>query len=161
MAVENNQNIEQESENSISIKDILMIGLKKWPWLVLSVCLCMGLATLYLMRTVPAYTRTASIRIKKEAKGSSISSDLGFSELGFFKSYSNVVDEMTSLQSTDFMKEVVKRLNLTFNYTKDGRFHDEVVYGKSLPVMVMEDSISDDKTGSFKLHVSPDGEVTI
>lgn len=152
----------QPSVNSVNLQDILMIGLRKWPWILLSLVVCLGLATLHLMRTAPTYTREASIRIKDDSKGKSISSDLdGFSDLGLFQSSTNVIDEIASLESTDFMREVVKRLNLTFSYAKEGRFHDEVAYGASLPVMVMEDSLSGRNSGSFKLNVDKQGKVRI
>ena len=114
------------------------------------------------MHTTPTYTREATIRIKTGSKGNSISSDVeGFSDFGLFQSNTNVADEIASLESTDFMEEVVKRLNLTFNYSKEGRFHDEVAYGTSLPVMVMQDSVMNNNSGSFKLHVGADGKVSI
>lgn len=163
MAVETNPKKKQAADNNVGLQDILIIGLKKWPWLLLSVCVCMGLATLYLMHATPTYTREAAIRIKNDTKNNkSISADMGdFSDLGFFKSNANVIDEKAALESGNFMREVVKRLNLTFDYAKSGRFHDEVAYGSSLPVMVLEDSISNNKPGQFRLHVSADGGVTI
>ncbi len=162
MAEELNQEPEQANANTINIKDILKIGLRKWPWILLSIAVCLGLATLYLMRTTPIYTREATIRIKTDSNGGSISSNVeGFSDLGLIQSNTNVADEIASLESSDFMKEVVKRLNLTFSYSKEGRFHDEVAYGISLPVMVMQDSVVNDNSGSFKLHVAADGKVSL
>lgn len=162
MAEELNQELEQASTNTVRIQDILKIGLRNWPWILLSIAVCLGLATLYLLHTTPTYTREATIRIKTGSKGNSISSDVeGFSDFGLFQSNTNVADEIASLESTDFMEEVVKRLNLTFNYSKEGRFHDEVAYGTSLPVMVMQDSVMNNNSGSFKLHVGADGKVSI
>ena len=44
MAVETNPKKKQAADNNVGLQDILIIGLKKWPWLLLSVCVCMGLA---------------------------------------------------------------------------------------------------------------------
>lgn len=162
MAEEPKQKSRPASINALRLQDILKIGLHKWPWILVSVIVCLGLATLYLMLTAPTYTREAAIRIKDDTKGNSISSDLdGFSDLGLFQSNTNVIDEISSLESSNFMKEVVRRLNLTFSYSKEGKFHDEVAYGSTLPVTVIDESNDTGVEGSFRLHVSPTGEVMI
>ena len=53
-----------KTDDSISIKDMLMICLRYWPWFVLSVGVIMGAVTLYLLSTPKIYTRTASILVK-------------------------------------------------------------------------------------------------
>ncbi|MDE6100429.1 MAG: hypothetical protein K2G01_05235 [Paramuribaculum sp.] len=54
----------KESVNQIKISDVIFTTLKRWPWILLSLSVCMGLAVMYLMRTAHIYTRTTSIVIK-------------------------------------------------------------------------------------------------
>ena len=96
-----------------------------------------GVATVYLLRTPAVYTRTASVLIKEDSKGKSVSSDLeSFSEFGLFQSGTNVNNELITFQSPALMTEVVKRLRLDMNYFVPGKFHRQVAYGLTLPVDV-------------------------
>ena len=54
----------QPTDNELSITDMLMICLRHWPWFILSLIVCMSLATLHLLRTPKTYSRTASILVK-------------------------------------------------------------------------------------------------
>ena len=71
--------------NQVKITDVLFITLKRWPWLLLSLALCVGAALYYVLRTPPMYTRTASIVIKSSSTGKSISDISAFSEMGLVK----------------------------------------------------------------------------
>ncbi len=159
---ETTQKTDNASTNTLRLQDVFMMGLKKWPWILLSVFVCLGIATIYLVRTAPTYTRSAAIRIKNDQQGNSISSDMdGFANLGLFQSNANVIDEISALESSNFMKEVVKRLNLTYSFYKDGSFHKDVAYGKNLPITIVEDTLTDNFSGSFVLKVAPDKTVTM
>ncbi|MDE6322569.1 MAG: polysaccharide biosynthesis tyrosine autokinase, partial [Paramuribaculum sp.] len=114
------------------------------------------------MRTAPIYTRTASIVIKSEAKGSSVSSELdGFANMGLFKSQSNIADEINKLQSPDVMEEAVKRLNLNKYYTVDGRFRKEIIYGTTLPIVVNFPTLTETGSASVKVDVDKNGTYTL
>lgn len=148
--------------NNVRLEDIFMTGLGKWPWILLSLAVCVSLAVAYLLMTPPVYTRTASIRIKDDSKGKSTSSDLdGFSDLGLFSSNTNVLDEISLLESKNFMEEVVKRLDLDISYTADGKYHTEVLYGATLPVKVTFLDLRDESPASFDLRVGPGNEITL
>lgn len=151
-----------EAINQIKISDIIFTTFKRWPWILLSLAVCMGLAVLYLMRTAPIYTRTASIVIKSEAKGSSVSSELeGFSNMGLFKSQSNIADEINKLQSPDVMEEAVKRLSLNKYYTVDGQFRKDIVYGTTLPIVVNFPTLTESGSASVKVSVDKNGTYTL
>ena len=109
------ENVETKSSviNQLSRTDVLLITLKRWPWILLSLTVCMGLAALYLMRATPLYTRTASVVIKDDTKGNSASAEIdAFADMGLLQSHSNIIDEINKLQSPDMMKEAVKRLGI-------------------------------------------------
>lgn len=113
-----NQKRPTQADDFIRIQDLLYLCLAKWKWFVLSLAVTVGIAVFYLLRTPAVYTRTASVLIKDDSKGKSVSSDLeSFSEFGLFQSSTNVNNELVALQSPAVMTEVVKRLHLDMNYT--------------------------------------------
>ncbi len=133
-----NQNEQSVAEDSFRIQDLLYLCRTKWHWFVISVIVALGVAFIYIKKTPPTYVRSASILIKDESKGD-ISSVL--SEVDLFQTKSNVKNEVVAFQSISTMSDVVKRLNLHTDYHVEGRFHDHVIYGKSLPINVKFDTV--------------------
>ena len=149
----------QSSSTQVKISDIIFITLKRWPWILLSLVVCVGCAVLYVLRTQPMYTRSASIVIKSSSSGSSISDINAFAEMGLVQTNSNVNDEISKLQSPDIMMEVVKRLDLDETYYVDGRFHKDLLYGSSLPIDVDFSTLSDGESGSATVKVDKTGTI--
>ena len=59
-----------------------------------------------------------------------------FANLGQNPDQSNVNNEMAAIQAPSNVLETVKRLNLDMNYTMEGRWHKNILYGRSLPANV-------------------------
>jgi len=157
-----NKSTVQNTQDFITIQDLFYLCLNKWHWFVISLVLCLGVATFYLLRTPSVYVRTASILIKDDSKGKSSSADMeSFSDLGLFKTNTNVYNEIGTLQSPDIMREVVSRLHLEMNYQTDGRFHKQTVYGNQLPVQVSIPNLSENESATFELHLAKDGSVEL
>ncbi len=153
---------EDRQDDALQITDLLSLCLAKWRWFVLSLMIMLGIATAYLLCTHPVYTRSASVQIKDDTKGKSVSSEIeSFSELGLFKSSTNVNNEVIAFQSPALMTEVVKRLNLDMNYMFPGTFHRKVAYGLSLPVTVTMDGLAEEESAGFTLKVHPDKTVQL
>ncbi len=147
-----------QPDDFLRIQDLLYLCLARWQWFVLSLVVTVGAATVYLLRTPAVYTRTASVLIKEDSKGKSVSSDLeSFSEFGLFQSGTNVNNELITFQSPALMTEVVKRLRLDMNYFVPGKFHRQVAYGLTLPVNVTISDLSENESAGFTLEVQPDG----
>ena len=66
----------QHEEGGLSLRDIWALSIGHWQWFLLSLVLCMLLATYYVLKSVPVYTRSASVLIKEDRKGASLSSDI-------------------------------------------------------------------------------------
>ena len=148
--------------NQVKISDVIYITLKKWPWLILSVAVCVGIALLYILRTQPVYTRSASIVIKDDTKGNSFSNELNsFSNMGLFKGKPNIADEINKLQSRDVIQDVVKVMGLDLSYYTDGRFHKKLLYGSDLPVKVTLHDITDRESLSMTLDISQNGKFKV
>ncbi len=151
----------EQTDDPVQIKDILFLCLSQWKWFVLSLVITLSVAFLYLMRTPSVYTRTAAVLIKENTKGQSLSSDMGFSDMGLFQSSTNVNNELLVMQSPAIMLEVVKRLHLDMNYLLPGRFHDQVAYGSTLPVTVTMPDLSDNALGQCVIGLHGDGSVEL
>ncbi len=145
---------------TVPILDIIFMTLRHWPWIILSVVLCVGIAYIHLLRTPDVYSRSAEILIKDESKGNSVGAD-EFANMGLFQSNTNLQNEIYNLKSKDMTEEVVRRLGLDINYFKDGRFHDQVAYGTDLPVRVTATGYPEESSLSFTLKVDPAGQVTV
>lgn len=154
MIIQQNNRPVSKADDSIRIQDISYLCLSKWYWFVISLIVCIGIAGLYLLKTPLVYTRTASLLIKQESKGQSLSGDVGtsFSDLGLFQSNTNVNNELVSLQSPAVMYDVVKRLHLEVDYATDGSFYPQVRYGQNLPLTVSFAGLADNETAALTVE---------
>lgn len=153
----------RQPEDFLSIQDFLYMCLSKWYWFVISIAVVAAVALVYIMRTPPEYTRSASLLIKEEGKGSSLSGDVSsaFSNMGLFQSNTNVNNEVFALQSPAVMFDVVKRLHLEVNYKTEGRFYDRVLYGQNLPFSVDFIDLGDNETASLTIRPAEDGTLEL
>ena len=146
-------------DDSLSILDMLMLCLRHWPWFILSLLVCMGVATLYLLSTPKTYTRTTSILVKSSGEKSNdikLIEDLGVNNIT-----SNISDEIVAIHSPAVVYNLVKRLHLDFSYFRPGYFRDEPLYAESLPVEVELPNLDDNATASFTLTLNGDETATL
>ena len=139
-----------KTDDSISIKDMLMICLRYWPWFVLSVGVIMGAVTLYLLSTPKIYTRTASILVKSGSSKRNSEMRM-YEELGVSNLTSDINDEVVAIHSPAAVYDMVKRLHLDVDYKRPGFFRDQTLFAHSLPVEVVFENIKDNETASFTL----------
>ena len=157
-----NTSNQPRQEESVQLMDLIYKCMSRWHWFVISVILCLGIALFYILKTPPVYTRSAEIMIKTNSRGRSISNESdAFSELGLFSTNTNVYNEIKALGAKSGMLEVVKRLKLDMNYTVDGRFHDDVLYGSNLPFTAEIVDIPEQVPASFDLDVAADGTLSM
>ena len=146
-------------DDSLSILDMLMLCLRHWPWFVLSLVVCMGAATLYLLSTPKTYTRTTSILVKSSGEKSNdikLIEDLGVNNIT-----SNISDEIVAIHSPAVVYDLVKRLHLDFSYFRPGYFRDEPLYAETLPVEVELPDIDDNAFVDFTLTLHEDETATL
>ena len=126
----------QNEQQSVDIKAIFYLFLSHWYWFLISVVLALGLATFYLHKTIPVYTRSAKLLVKPDERGRSIMDVSEFNDMGIFANGVKINNEMLTINSLDIISEVVRRLHLDMEYSIDGRFHPILLYDQTLPVNV-------------------------
>ena len=116
--VEKQTPVGKPADDFIRIQDLWSMFVPKWYWFAISLFITLTIAVLYLLSTPPIYTRTAAILVKDNSKSSSSTSAMNdFSDLGIFKSNTNINNELLTLKSPTLMTEVVNRLGLNETFT--------------------------------------------
>ena len=146
----------QNDKGIFPILDIIYRTLHYWPWIVLSVILCMGYGIYYLIKTPPSYTEHAAVLIKEDGQGRTAAPG-ELADLGIMQSAVNIDNELSVFKSPDLMEEVVKRLDLTTSYYHQGRIRREVAYGSTNPIKVGIPGANEKANISFNLKIEPDG----
>ena len=169
MSQENNTSFEQE-EQALSIRELWTMCVARWPWFVGSVLLCLIIASVYILKTPPVYTRQASVLIKEDPKKSNTIGDVSteFANIGLGMARVNVSNEIISFTSPDLMTEVVKRLHLETNYAFKGgfftpghRLYKRTLYGSSLPLQVEFLDLGNSDGVSFAIDPGEEGQLTL
>ena len=145
-----------QPNDSLSNLDMVMLCLRHWPWFVLSLFLCLGAATLYLLSTPKTYTRTMSVLVK--SGGTKNTNEMKvFEELGVGNLTTEISDEVVAIHSPAAIYDMVKRLHLDINYYRHSFFRDEPLYAETLPVEVEFHELDDNTTAGFTLALREDG----
>lgn len=143
------------------LTDVFYITIKHWPWLLLSIIVCVGLGLLYVLITPKSYKETASLVVKNESEGRSSGSLSDFNDLGLFSNNANVMNEIATISSPDVMYDVVKMLKLDVNYLVPGKLRRVNAYGKNLPVTVTFLDLPEERAASFKMTTDKEGKIEI
>lgn len=155
---------EAVEENAINLWSLGNTFIHKWYWFVLSLAVALLIAMIYLSITPPVYTRSLSLLVKDDdSKGggtSSISTEDVFSNMGLFKSESNVRNEILTIKAPILMEEVVKRLGLDVNYTVADGFKRKVLY-KTSPINILLEKANSYKNLSFRIELLPGNKYRI
>ena len=160
MAIQNTPNKPKQTDDFLRLQDLLYLCLNKWYWFVISLAVAVGIAVFYLLTTPPVYTRSATLLIKEDAQGNSMGDASGvMADFDLFRTNTNVNNEIQSLQSPSVMYDVVRRLRLNVNYTTDGRFYRQVLYGQNRPYEVTFIDLQDNESASLTLTPATEGKM--
>ncbi|MFT4224752.1 GumC family protein [Dysgonomonas sp.] len=148
-------------EEFIRIQDLWYMSIAKWHWFAISLVISLFVAFIYVSITAPIYTRSASVLIKDNSKGGMSSDEIStFSDMGLFKSNTNINNEIQTFKSPLLMQEVVQRLKLYENYSIDGFFREKVLY-KNIPISIATDSLIDTMPFSCSIELLPQNGIRI
>lgn len=129
-------NKDSSDSGGFSFQELISLIIRKWYWFLISMVVCLGLAILYLLVTPPTYTRKMSVLIR-DMDNSSLASEFStFSTFGPGLKRTNVHNEMLTINSPEYVIDVVEKLNLEMNYSVKDAFYEKILYGKDLPIQV-------------------------
>lgn len=104
----------KQSEDFITLSDLWHLCVGHWNWFVLSLLLCVGLASCYLMVSPNIYTRQAAVLVKQETQGKNIGSNSNdkndFGDLGLVAQNTNVNNVQRQFTSLAVLVEVANRV---------------------------------------------------
>ena len=151
----------ENDDSELSLTELWYLCIGRWPWFVLSVLLCLGVATLKLLRTQKTYTQHMEVMIKSDSRDYSGGTMGDFADLGLFQSNSNVNNELIAIMSPALSLEVVNEMELNIRYSEPGFFKDRTLYGQSLPVKVVFCDIDNEGYAAFHISLKEDGSFTL
>lgn len=118
------------NSDELDVKELL---LKIWYfkfWFLSAIFLFLMGGYLYLRYTQPSYSSSAKIYIKDNRSGGTVSEEMIFQDLGLMNTDKNVLNEIAILKSRDLMTEVVKKLNLYYEWYRSGTIKTTEDYSK-------------------------------
>lgn len=147
---------EEHFDESISIKAVVEKYMIHFKWFILTIFLFGVFAFVKVRYETPKYNIKASILIKEQGRGNSISDLSDFEDMGLFGgSNNNLQNEMQILNSRYIMTSVVEELKLNYRYFIEDSPYDKELY-PNFPIIVNmnSDSIAIDRLAtSFKILV--------
>ena len=146
--------LEENTEDTISIVEIILRYARYWKWFVLGLILALACAFLYLRYTTPVYEVTSSV-ILKDIKSTTGSRPQQMDPLEFsmFGVVANVENEMYIMQSHSLIRNVINRLNLHTSYIVEGKVKDTDLYTDSPIIVGMAQSDLDQLKEDIILHL--------
>ena len=164
MDTQNNSNTQagqSVESSSFDIKKIIFTCLAKWYYFGISVFVCLCIGVFHLLRTMPEYTRTATLVIKESNTRRTASSEIEAMLASTGQITSKIQNEVVAFQAPSLMEEAVSRLGLTVEYAIQGRFRKNIVYNSSVPAVVDFISVPDEVSMSFELEPLSDGNIRV
>ncbi len=157
----NNHQLTDEAE--VDFKDLFVVYLSKWKWVLGSLLVALFLAVFYVVRTIPTYQKVSSVLIKEERNGHSLGGSVAqsLSDFGMIQSSVNISNEIATFQSPDINHEVIRRLQLNNEYRLPGLLRDEVLYGSTLPIYVNFIDVNETDVVSLNVTVKPNGQIQL
>lgn len=151
--------LEENQNGGFSLTDIWNIVVLHWPWIILSVVICLAGAFAYLRYATPVYSAQAKILIKEDngshKKGAG--GLMGLTEMGVISNTDGFDNELEIIKSTTINNAVVKALDLNIKYFTHGQFRDIELY-KCSPINVsMSESDMSALNKSVKMDLTPNG----
>ena len=118
-----------------------------WPWVLLSVIVCVGLAYFYVKITPPVYQRVAQVQIRDNNAMADIAS-IGGDRVLLMRS--SATNEVEVFKSFALIGDVVREMNSAISYIQKNGLRTATLYDRSPVEAYFPDSPEDD---SFVLRV--------
>jgi len=123
-------------DNQFNLRQVFFKGLGYWYFFAIALTAMLTGAYFYLQYTMPVYKSEGMILIKDDENSGQPSEEILFTDLGMGKKNKTLENETLVLTSTPLMLEVVKKLNLQYQYTSIDGLKKRALY-KDSPVQVL------------------------
>jgi len=130
-----------------------------WPWFVLSIAVCLGVAMFKYYTTPKRYKRTALVQILDSNRGRSDVTD-AFGDRIAINMNLSVRNEVEAFKSLNLIHTVVRRLNLTAKYYQIKLLNEVDLYDRTPVTAIFPDRTENDSF-SFRLEFEPDSLVVL
>lgn len=141
-----------------NFQTVYMTLILNWKWFVLSLIICLGLASIYLRYTIPIYQTYAKLLIKEENNSRGRNSLQYTTNLGIVSNSTGIDNEMEILKSSSIAIQAVKDLKLYTTYMSAGKVTNRLMY-KTQPISVDIDPIHlDILTHPISLTITREGK---
>ena len=157
--IKENRDVSTAKGRKFTTQDFIRLILPNWYWYLASLILFVSGAMVYLKSTPPQYKRMATVLVKDSRKGSG-SEVTAFSDIMGGIGRRSVDNELHIFKSRRLMESVVKRYDLTTQYTVEEGLRTTDMYGRS-PMLVKFTDKDNNATGMFKYRVQRDGNVVL
>ena len=152
-----------KNQYEMKTEDFLIVEMwakykRYWPYLFLSVILCCGLAQLRIWTTPKSYRRTASVMINERWNTMDVTAV--FDEKVVLNMSSSVKNEVEAFRSPTLVQEVVRRLNLTVDYTYQKKLQTTDLYSRS-PIKAIFPTSFDEESFSFRVELLGDSLIIL
>lgn len=127
----------QPSSAAGDLNDILSKFVRYWYVFIISILICLAIASVYLMNATRFYKVSSTLLIQNDFKGDGLLKGTAFSDLDMFRGVRTVDNEMEVLRSRDLILKTLQDLKLETSYFIPGLFNDKELYGENLPVQVI------------------------
>ncbi len=151
------QRRKRQDENVLPIRDLLFHCIAKWYWFAISLTIAIAAAVVHILSTPPIYVRSAEILIKEESKGSGNSM---FKDFAAQQSTADAAIEVQALRSPGIVREAIERLGLEVEYTRNGRFHNGIIYSAN-PIEARILDLRQSDAATFTVSFSSDSTLTL
>ena len=139
-----------------NFQTVYMTLILNWKWFVLSLIICLGLASIYLRYTIPIYQTYAKLLIKEENNSRGRNSLQYTTNLGMVSNSTGIDNEI--LKSSSIAIQAVKDLKLYTTYMSAGKVTNRLMY-KTQPISVDIDPIHlDILTHPISLTITREGK---
>lgn len=150
---------QEEDSSSINFALIYRTVVLNWKWFVLSVIICLGIATIYLRYTTPVYQAFAKLLIKDndQQTGSRANNMLNSSTLGLISNSTGIDNEMEILASHSLAEQAVRDLKLYTTYYTVGKVKDNLMYKNQYISVDMDPAHLERLNASVALEILREG----
>ena len=122
----------------VNPKQVFFKYFRHWPWILLSLMVCLALAFAFLRYTPKQFRVSTTIMIKGDTDSEGLAESKIMQELGIVENEVDVRNELLILKSRDLMTKVISRLGFDVMYFTQGKIQKSELYRSPLKVATYE-----------------------